>query len=57
MTTIEYLQVPCTYMAGSAILTMLQINEVGYNPVTRTTALLSLVCSFMSLLYGIVYIG
>ncbi|KAJ7133440.1 hypothetical protein C8R44DRAFT_611067, partial [Mycena epipterygia] len=39
----------------SAILTMLQIDAASH-PLTRTTALFSLVCALMSLLYGCVYI-
>ncbi|KAJ7661549.1 hypothetical protein DFH06DRAFT_376054 [Mycena polygramma] len=40
----------------SAILTMFQIPPIASNPVTRTTALLSLVNALMSLCYGCVYI-
>ncbi|KAJ7911121.1 hypothetical protein B0H13DRAFT_587241 [Mycena leptocephala] len=40
----------------SAILTMFQIPPVASDPVTRTTALLSLVSALMSLCYGCVYI-
>ncbi|KAJ7132407.1 hypothetical protein C8R44DRAFT_612552, partial [Mycena epipterygia] len=39
----------------SAILTMLQIDAAGH-PITRTSALFSLICSLMSLLYGCMYI-
>jgi hypothetical protein len=39
-----------------AILTMFQIPPVASDPVTRTTALLSLVSALMSLCYGCVYI-
>ncbi|KAF5313564.1 hypothetical protein D9611_010192 [Ephemerocybe angulata] len=40
----------------SAILTILQIEAAAANPLTRYTALTSLVCAFMSLLYGCIYI-
>ncbi|KAJ7755177.1 hypothetical protein B0H16DRAFT_1372162 [Mycena metata] len=40
----------------SAILTMFQIPPAASDPVTRTTALLSLVSALMSLVYGCVYI-
>ncbi|KAF6743446.1 hypothetical protein DFP72DRAFT_126596 [Ephemerocybe angulata] len=40
----------------SAILTILQIDAAAENPLTRFSALLSLVCAFMSLLYGCIYI-
>ncbi|KAJ7095490.1 hypothetical protein C8R43DRAFT_907910, partial [Mycena crocata] len=39
----------------SAILTMLQIDAAAH-PITRTSALFSLICSLMSLLYGCMYI-
>ncbi|KAJ7094247.1 hypothetical protein C8R43DRAFT_908036 [Mycena crocata] len=39
----------------SAILTMLQIDGAA-NPITRTSALFSLLCALMSLLYGCMYI-
>ncbi|KAJ7663872.1 hypothetical protein DFH06DRAFT_986647 [Mycena polygramma] len=39
----------------SAILTMLQI-EAASHPITRTSALFSLICALMSLLYGCMYI-
>ncbi|KAJ7065413.1 hypothetical protein C8F01DRAFT_982299, partial [Mycena amicta] len=39
----------------SAILTLLQIDGTSH-PVTRTTALFSLLCALMSLLYGCMYI-
>ncbi|KAF7309399.1 hypothetical protein MIND_00310700 [Mycena indigotica] len=39
----------------SAILTLLQIDSAGH-PITRTTALFSLMCSLFSLLYGCMYI-
>ncbi|KAJ6616982.1 hypothetical protein B0H10DRAFT_1346548 [Mycena sp. CBHHK59/15] len=39
----------------SAILTMLQIDAAA-NPITRTSALFSLICALMSLLYGCMYI-
>ncbi|KAJ6579566.1 hypothetical protein DFH09DRAFT_1146919 [Mycena vulgaris] len=40
----------------SAILTMFQIPPVASDPVTRTTALLSMVSALMSLVYGCVYL-
>lgn len=40
----------------SAILTILQIESAMAWPVARFSALLSLVCAFMSLLYGCIYI-
>ncbi|KAF7317635.1 hypothetical protein MKEN_00851000 [Mycena kentingensis (nom. inval.)] len=39
----------------SAILTLLQIESAAH-PITRTTALFSLICALMSLLYGCIYI-
>ncbi|RDB20239.1 hypothetical protein Hypma_012623 [Hypsizygus marmoreus] len=40
----------------SAILTMFQIPSAADDPVTRTAALLSLICALMSLSYGCMYI-
>ncbi|KAI0059345.1 hypothetical protein BV25DRAFT_1860623 [Artomyces pyxidatus] len=40
----------------SAILTIFQIPDAAGDPVTRTAALLSLVCALMSLSYGIIFI-
>ncbi|ESK93150.1 hypothetical protein Moror_1086 [Moniliophthora roreri MCA 2997] len=40
----------------SAILTMFQVPDAAYDPITRTAALLSLVCAIMSLSYGCMYI-
>ncbi|KIK00476.1 hypothetical protein K443DRAFT_610856 [Laccaria amethystina LaAM-08-1] len=40
----------------SAILTILQIEAAAADPYTRYSALLSLVCALMSLLYGCIYI-
>ncbi|TEB26070.1 hypothetical protein FA13DRAFT_1795925 [Coprinellus micaceus] len=40
----------------SAILTILQIESAAANPLTRFSALLSLVCAFMGLIYGCLYI-
>ncbi|KAG6810118.1 hypothetical protein H0H92_013235 [Tricholoma furcatifolium] len=40
----------------SAILALLQINSAASDPITRSCALLSLICALMSLLYGCVYI-
>jgi hypothetical protein len=45
-----------TYPAGRAILTILQIDSAAANPISRYSALMSLVCAFMSLLYGCIYI-
>ena len=41
----------------SIMLTLLQLDEVGLHPITRLAALLSLVCAFWSLLFGVLYIG
>jgi hypothetical protein len=35
---------------------MLQIQGAGDDPVTRTVALMALVCALMSLLFGCVYV-
>jgi hypothetical protein len=43
-------------MAHSAILTLFQIPSAASDPVTRTPALLSLMCALMSLSYGCIYI-
>ncbi|KAG6836331.1 hypothetical protein H0H93_009081 [Arthromyces matolae] len=40
----------------SAILTILQIDSAGSDPVARNCALVSLICALMSLLYGCIYI-
>ncbi|KAJ3777037.1 hypothetical protein FB446DRAFT_213072 [Lentinula raphanica] len=40
----------------SAILTMFQIDSAETDPLTRTAALLSLICAIMSLSYGCIYI-
>ncbi|KAJ7327944.1 hypothetical protein DFH08DRAFT_624818, partial [Mycena albidolilacea] len=40
----------------SAILTMLQIDAVAAATISRTTALISLVCALMCLLFGSLYI-
>ncbi|KDR70985.1 hypothetical protein GALMADRAFT_254612 [Galerina marginata CBS 339.88] len=40
----------------SAILTILQIQGAADDPITRSTALFSLICALMSLLYGCMYI-
>ncbi|KAJ6566841.1 hypothetical protein B0H19DRAFT_1067115 [Mycena capillaripes] len=40
----------------SAILTMLQIDSAGTDPIVRTTAILSLVSALMSLIFGSIYI-
>lgn len=41
---------------SSAILTMFQIEDAATDPLTRTSALLSLICAIMSLSYGCMYI-
>ena len=41
---------------GSTILNIFQITEAADDPVTRTAALLSLICALMSLTYGCMYI-
>jgi len=43
-------------MRDSAILTILQIDSAANDPVTRYSALLSMICALMSLLYGCIYI-
>ncbi|KAK7459508.1 hypothetical protein VKT23_009491 [Stygiomarasmius scandens] len=40
----------------SAILTMFQVPDMATDPLTRTAALLSLICAIMSLSYGCMYI-
>ncbi|KDR79535.1 hypothetical protein GALMADRAFT_49089, partial [Galerina marginata CBS 339.88] len=40
----------------SAILTILQIDIAASDPLTRYSALLSMICALMSLLYGCIYI-
>ncbi|KAJ2932784.1 hypothetical protein H1R20_g4311, partial [Candolleomyces eurysporus] len=45
-----------TVLLLSAILTILQIDAAAADPISRYSALLSLVCAFMSLLYGCIYI-
>jgi hypothetical protein len=44
------------YFDCSAIITMFQIPDAEGDPLTRTTALFSLVCALMSLSYGCIYI-
>jgi hypothetical protein len=39
-----------------AILTMLQIQSAGNDPITRVAALLALICAMMSLLFGCMYV-
>jgi len=39
-----------------AILTIFQIPDAAGDPITRTAAILSLICSLMSLTYGCIYI-
>ncbi|KAL0954997.1 hypothetical protein HGRIS_003923 [Hohenbuehelia grisea] len=41
----------------SAVLTMLQIEGIEGDPVSRTATLLSLICALMSLLYGCLYMA
>ena len=43
-------------LLGSTILNIFQITDVVDDPVTRTAALLSLICALMSLSYGCMYI-
>ncbi|KAF8185178.1 hypothetical protein BJ912DRAFT_973825 [Pholiota molesta] len=43
-------------LLASAILTVFQIPEAANDPLTRTFALLSLICALMSLSYGCIYI-
>ncbi|KAF9475835.1 hypothetical protein BDN70DRAFT_923746 [Pholiota conissans] len=43
-------------LLASAILTVFQIPEAADDPLTRTFALLSLICALMSLSYGCIYI-
>ena len=43
-------------LLGSTILTIFQIPDAEDDPVTRTAALLSLICALMSLSYGCMYI-
>lgn len=40
----------------SAIITILQIGNAGKDPLIRHTALLSMICALMSLLYGCMYV-
>ena len=44
------------HLLFSTILTIFQIPDAADDPVTRTAALLSLVCAVMSLSYGCMYI-
>ncbi|KIM42677.1 hypothetical protein M413DRAFT_121554 [Hebeloma cylindrosporum] len=43
-------------LLASAILTIFQIPEAADDPITRTFAVLSLICALMSLSYGCIYI-
>ncbi|CAA7269657.1 unnamed protein product [Cyclocybe aegerita] len=43
-------------LLGSAIFTIFQIPEAASDPITRTLALISLICALMSLSYGCMYI-
>jgi hypothetical protein len=43
-------------LLGSTILNILQITEASDDPVTRTAALLSLICALTGLIYGCMYI-
>ena len=45
-----------SYDTPRAILTILQISGAANDPVTRYTALFSLMCALMSLLFGCIYI-
>ncbi|KAF9651039.1 hypothetical protein BDM02DRAFT_3111358 [Thelephora ganbajun] len=40
----------------SAIVTMFQVPEMAYDPITRTAAIMSLVCALMSLAFGCLFI-
>ncbi|KAF7433643.1 hypothetical protein PC9H_005604 [Pleurotus ostreatus] len=40
----------------SAIMTMFQVPDAAYDPITRTAALISMICALMSLTYGCIYI-
>ena len=54
-----YLEKNCptdSLLLGSTILNIFQITEAADDPVTRTAALLSLICALMSLSYGCMYI-
>jgi len=46
----------CLSFLFSAILTVFQIPQAADDPLTRTFALLSLICALMSLSYGCIYI-
>ena len=58
------LHVSCTYSSlspplltlDSALLTLFQVNDAAGDPLTRWSALFSLICALMSLTYGCVYI-
>lgn len=50
----KYMLIRLWYL--SAILTIFQIPEAAGDPVTRTAAILSLICALMSLTYGCMYI-
>lgn len=39
-----------------AIMTMFQVPDAVYDPITRTAALISMICALMSLTYGCIYI-
>jgi hypothetical protein len=55
----SYLDITCpidSLLLGSTILNLFQITEAVDDPVTRTAALLSLICALMSLCYGCMYI-
>lgn len=60
VTIVSYLTLSCYAIFDivflRAILTMFQIPSAASDPVTRTAALLSLVCALMSLSYGCMYI-
>jgi hypothetical protein len=43
-------------LLGSTILTIFQIPAAEDDPITRTAALLSMICALMSLSYGCMYI-
>jgi hypothetical protein len=58
VSTYIYIIVPSDQLShcDSAILTILQIDDVSADPVPRYSALFSLVCALISLLFGCMYI-
>jgi hypothetical protein len=51
-----YLSTVAEYRMFRAILTILQIESAANDPLIRYSALLSMICALMSLLYGCIYI-